>query len=232
MSAGDDRRRLVYAAATAVVVWSGGFWAVRDVRGLPTFAPPSLPSPRAVYAPLPSRGHPDQPDALAIWSPTLFAMPSPWGFSGLSTPATPLRPPLEVPPPPPPHLPRPPREAMALSAAWPPLPTPTFPPPPRDRPPPPRPTMEAMEGKIPAGTAFPLPPGEGGPLPWTAEVVAAIGDGGVPASVWVAGDVPADVRAALAPAIARWRWPAEDAGTTARFRLMYPGAPVSIGATP
>jgi len=92
------------------------------------------------------------------------------------------------------------------------------------RPPPRVASLDPVEGGLPPGAEFPLPPGEAGPAPWEAFVRVAFDVTGMPVHAFVeSDDAPAVARAGIFRGVMRWRRPAGPAGWIV-VRLVHPGA--------
>jgi len=199
-----------------------------------TPAPPSaaaLPVTRFPARVVFQHSAPDRMEVVpstVIWSPVLFALPTPYGFSRLPLTEWTVGPPLDLPDPPQFSLAQPPTalapRSFPLRPAVPPawilatlLPYRTLPPY--------RPTMDALSGSLPEEAEWPLAPEEAGPAPWTASVEVRISPEGWPTGIWFdSTDAPTTARVSAVRRIASWRWPGAVTSRTVRLRLVHPGA--------
>jgi hypothetical protein len=201
-------------AALTVVVLAHGSWlaAVRVSCPPPLRAHPIQPM---VTLAVDAGGRPSA-EVRRIWSPVLFSLPEPAGFSRSLSGEGVLKPPVRVPDDPPPYQARVtfPSAAAVLTSAGAVVPRPL--PLVQRSPaiPAPRSSVEPVE--IPAGCArlppewvFPLGPEAAGNQPWEAVVRLVFHSDGLPRSALVEeGTLPDAARAALARAMFGWRCPA------------------------
>jgi len=224
VSAGRTAR--IGALGTGIV--AGVAWWAAVLLGLRPVAPPG-PAPSGLraavsYMPLQSFAPPERPDARAIWSPVLFSLPTPAGFSREVEAGPVARPPLEPAPEPPPLLARRAAAVDEAGVSVPAVPLPSVPAGPRPAPPPPPvAAIVPVEGRLPPGVVFPVPAALAGPSAWEAEVRVAFDDSGMPARAFIEpGDAPAAARAETVRSVMRWRRPAGPAGWVVA-RLVHPG---------
>lgn len=194
------------------VPWSGaGPWTVRSTE----------PLTRLSY-------HPASPaaDARWLWSPVLFSLPMPAGFSRANPDGGVLHPPVRMPEMPAPLLPPPvgetPMAVMAPSVKiqqeFPVAGAPVF------SLPPPRSEVTLISGldKKPESWVFPIPAASAGAQAWEAVVQLHFREDGLADHVFIenAGEMPEPLRPELTRAMFRWQAPmsVQPRGCTVRIR--------------
>lgn len=163
-----------------------------------------------------------------IWSPVLFALPSPHGFSRLQPAEWTVAPPLDLPDPPPPVLVGEPSVLTATTAisrselpmVW--TDASLLP---HRRLPPATSVVQAATGELPERAGWPLSVEEAGVTPWTATVQVQVAPEGWPVGIWLdSADAPTAARVLAVRRIAAWRWPPAGTSSVVVLRLTHPGA--------
>lgn len=226
MRSGRFRFRLTPMGAGVLVTGAGcaALWFGFDL--LPPTRPARHASPSGLaYCPPDFSASTDRTSAQAIWSPLLFALPTPAGFSRGVSRGLSLAPPLDPPPMP---LPPEPISASIRFAAEPEMPKfpalPHFVPPRPAMPPPPAMQVELVEGGDMRSTPFPVPDFARGDAAWSAEVSIDLDAAGVPERVLVeSATAPAGVRNEIARGVHQWRGAPSGMDARVRARIVYAG---------
>ena len=220
------RRALAWGAGVAIA-WHMAIFAVLD----PAWPNRRVEAPRAPavrYLPLQAA---DAGAAAAIetrWSPLLFSLPSPLGFSRARGIQDAIRPPVDLPDDPVGYLPRPVGGPSETAVHPPPLPPPlsTRPgvsPPAKDRDRPARHAMTWIQGARGVGPppwAFPVTAAVCGNRAWTAVLHVGFDDDGLPRRVLLdPSDAPPEV--AMEVVRGAWKWRNEDGARDVRLQLRF-----------